>query len=55
MQRSIAFIILVIKYLDPTHQVNQTYFCLAVAGPVHRRIAAVVPNSQIHAKLFEKV
>ena len=55
MQRCVAFIILVIKYLDPTQQINQTYLCLTVAGPMHWGITAKVPNSQIHAKFFEKV
>jgi hypothetical protein len=55
VQGRVALIILVIEYQDPTQEVNQTYLCLAVARPMHRSIAAVVSNPQIHAELFEKV
>lgn len=55
VQGSAALIVLVIENGNPTQEVNQTNFCLAVARPMHGGIAAVVPHTQIHAKLFEKV
>lgn len=55
VKRCVTLMVLVIEKRNPTEEINETYFSMTVACPMHWSVATVISYSQVHAELFEKI